>query len=44
MILTIAILKPVLPEVVSIIVSPGDKTPWRSASSIMCNAILSLEE
>jgi hypothetical protein len=37
-------LKPVFPEVVSTIVSPGDNTPLFSASSIMYSAILSLEE
>jgi hypothetical protein len=42
MMLTIAKLKPVLPDVVSIIVSPGDKIPFFSASSIY-NAILSFE-
>jgi hypothetical protein len=44
MMLTIAKLKPVLPDVVSIIVSPGDKIPSLSASSIIYNAILSFEE
>ena len=44
MILTMAILKPVLQEVVSIMVSPGERMPCLSASSIMYNAILSLEE
>ena len=44
MMLTIAKLKPVLPDVVSIIVSPGDKIPLFSASSIIYNAILSFEE
>jgi hypothetical protein len=40
LILTIAKLKPVLPEVVSIMVSPEIKFP----ASIMYNAILSFEE
>ncbi|MND88077.1 hypothetical protein D3C80_800910 [compost metagenome] len=44
MILTIAKLKPVLPDVVSIMVSPGLNIPFLSASSIMYNAILSFEE
>jgi hypothetical protein len=44
MMLTIAKLKPVLPDVVSIIVSPGDKISFFSASSIIYNAILSFEE
>ena len=43
-ILTIAKLKPVFPEVVSIIVSPGEIIPFLSASSIIYKAILSLEE
>ena len=43
-ILTIAKLKPVFPDVVSIIVSPGDNIPFFSASSIMYKAILSFEE
>ncbi len=43
-ILTIAKLNPVLPEVVSIIVSPGFKIPLRSASLIIYKAILSLVE
>jgi hypothetical protein len=42
--LTIARLKPVLPDVVSIMVSPGDRIPFFSASSIIYNAILSFEE
>ena len=42
--LTIAKLKPVLPLVVSIIVSPGLRMPFLSASSIIKSAILSLEE
>ncbi|MNG40746.1 hypothetical protein D3C84_1294930 [compost metagenome] len=37
-------LKPVLPDVVSIMVSPGDNIPFFSASSIMYKAILSFEE
>ena len=44
MILTIAILKPVLPLVVSTIVSPGFKIPFFSACSMIYKAILSLEE
>ena len=44
MILTMAKLNPVFPDVVSIMVSPGVKIPRFSASSIMYNAILSLEE
>jgi hypothetical protein len=39
MILTIAKLKPVFPEVVSIIVSPGERMPFFSASSIIYKAI-----
>ena len=41
---TIAKLKPVFPDVVSMIVSPGFRIPFFSALSIMCNAILSFEE
>jgi len=41
---TIAKLKPVFPDVVSIIVAPGFKIPLRSASSIIYLAILSLFE
>jgi len=44
MMLTIAILKPVFPEVVSIMVSPGVKIPCLSASSIIYSAILSFVE
>ena len=44
MILTIAKLKPVFPDVVSMIVSPGERIPCLSASSIIYNAILSLVE
>ena len=44
MMLTMAKLKPVFPEVVSIIVSPGEIIPFLSASSIIYNAILSLVE
>ena len=44
MMLTMAMLNPVLPEVVSTIVSPGFKIPFFSASSIMYSAILSLVE
>jgi hypothetical protein len=42
--LTIARLKPVFPEVVSMMVSPGESMPLFSASSIMNNAILSFVE
>jgi hypothetical protein len=42
--LTIAKLKPVFPDVVSMIVSPGVRMPLFSASSIMYNAILSFVE
>ena len=41
---TIAKLKPVLPDVVSIIVLPGERIPFFSASKIIFNAILSLLE
>jgi hypothetical protein len=44
MILTIAKLKPVLPDVVSMIVSPGVKIPFFSASSIIYRAIRSFDE
>ena len=37
-------LKPVFPEVVSIIVSPGFKIPFFSASSMMYKAIRSFVE
>ena len=43
-ILTIAKLNPVLPEVVSMIVSPGERIPFFSACSMIYNAILSLDE
>jgi hypothetical protein len=42
--LTIAKLNPVFPDVVSIMVSPGERMPCFSASSIICKAILSFDE
>ena len=44
MIQTIAIEKPVFPEVVSTTVEPGFNKPFFSAASIICIAILSLVE
>ena len=44
MMLIIAKLNPVFPEVVSTIVAPGFKIPFSSAQLIICKAILSLDE